>query len=558
MTCALSPIGSQGHNKMMQDQCSGLDVIFNTLGFFSFLYDISCGFVILFNDPYALLFVLLAALVGIIFGALPGLTAAAAIAMMLPILIAYNDEIGGLAGLAFLYVIGKSGRYGGSIAAILFNTPGTAASAATMQDGYPMTQKGKAGKALKTATIASAYGDYFGEIVLIFGAVIIATFTRKFGPPENFAIYLMAFVVIGSVVSDSIVKGIISTLFGAIIGLIGEDVITGQFKMTMGIDELEAGMALVPLLIGVFVISEVIVQAEKAAKIKMINVVPKTLDSGEDYFTWMEFKRCIPLMFRSSVYGSLIGMMPGLGSSVACFVAYGEEKRRAKNKDEWGTGVVEGIVAPESANNAVSGPSMIPLLTLGIPGSTIAAVLIGMFLVNGLQPGPSIFAEEPPLFIGGQLISPREFIFGIFAAGLIGIACYALIGYFAASFVGKMIAILPSQYLYPFIFMTALAASYSSRASIWDVGFALLFGVIGYAMRRTNFSAAAFIIAFVLTASMEEAFRQSMIISDKGFLIFASFEYQNKFSYAPIFLLIGAAVVVLRSWSSIKARKNHS
>lgn len=542
---------------MMQNQCAGLEAIYDTLGFLSVFYDISCGFVVLFNDPFALLFVLLAAIVGIIFGALPGLTAAAAIAMMLPILIAYNDEIGGLAGLAFLYVIGKSGRYGGSIAAILFNTPGTAASAATMQDGYPMTQKGKAGKALKSATIASAYGDYFGEIVLIFGAVVIAAFTRKFGPPENFAIYLMAFVVIGSVVSDSIIKGIISTLFGAVVGLIGEDVITGQFKMTMGIDELEAGMALVPLLIGVFVISEVIVQAEKAAKVKMVDVAPQALDTGEDYFTWVEFKRCVPLMFRSSIYGSLIGMMPGLGSSVACFVAYGEEKRRATNKDKWGTGVVEGIVAPESANNAVSGPSMIPLLTLGIPGSTIAAVLIGMFLVNGLQPGPSIFAEEPPLFMGGQLISPREFIFGIFAAGLIGIACYALIGYFAASFVGKMIAILPTQYLYPFIFMTALAASYSSRASIWDVGFALLFGIIGYAMRRTNFSAAAFIIAFVLTASMEEAFRQSMIISDKGFLIFASFEYQGKFSYAPIFLLIGIAVVVLRTYSSLKSQKEN-
>ena len=542
---------------MMQNQCAGLEAIYDTLGFLSVFYDISCGFVVLFNDPFALLFVLLAAIVGIIFGALPGLTAAAAIAMMLPILIAYNDEIGGLAGLAFLYVIGKSGRYGGSIAAILFNTPGTAASAATMQDGYPMTQKGKAGKALKSATIASAYGDYFGEIVLIFGAVVIAAFTRKFGPPENFAIYLMAFVVIGSVVSDSIIKGIISTLFGAVVGLIGEDVITGQFKMTMGIDELEAGMALVPLLIGVFVISEVIVQAEKAAKVKMVDVAPQALDTGEDYFTWAEFKRCVPLMFRSSIYGSLIGMMPGLGSSVACFVAYGEEKRRATNKDKWGTGVVEGIVAPESANNAVSGPSMIPLLTLGIPGSTIAAVLIGMFLVNGLQPGPSIFAEEPPLFMGGQLISPREFIFGIFAAGLIGIACYALIGYFAASFVGKMIAILPTQYLYPFIFMTALAASYSSRASIWDVGFAILFGIIGYAMRRTNFSAAAFIIAFVLTASMEEAFRQSMIISDKGFLIFASFEYQGKFSYAPIFLLIGIAVVVLRTYSSLKSQKEN-
>ena len=519
--------------------------------------DIIGGFTTLFSDPYAIYFVVLAAFVGIVFGALPGLTAAAAIAMMLPILIAYNDEIGGLAGLAFLYVIGKSGRYGGSIAAILFNTPGTAASAATMQDGYPMTQSGRAGKALKTATVASAYGDYFGEIILIFGAVSIAAFTKKFGPPENFAIYLMAFVVIGSVVSDSIIKGIISTLFGAVIALIGEDTITGQFKMTMGIDELESGMALVPLLIGVFVISEVIIQAEKAAKVKMIDLDETKLDDPTaHYFTWPEFKRCFPLMFRSSIYGSLIGMMPGLGSSVACFVAYGEEKRKAKNKDQWGTGVVEGIAAPESANNAVSGPSMIPLLTLGIPGSTIAAVLIGMFLVNGLQVGPQIFATEPPLFVAGQMMSPREFIFGIFAAGLVGIACYAVIGYFTAPLIGRAIAILPTQYLYPFIFMISLAASYSSRASIWDVGFAILFGIIGYGMRRTNFSAAAFIIAFVLTSSMEEAFRQSMIISDNGIWLFFSFEYQNKFSYAPIFLLIGAAVVTIRAVSSMSKNKN--
>jgi putative tricarboxylic transport membrane protein len=325
--------------------------------------------------------------------------------------------------------------------------------------------------------------------------------------------------------------------------------------MTMGIDELESGMALVPLLIGVFVISEVIIQAEKSAKVKMIDMNTGGIDDPTaQYFTWAEFKRCLPLMFRSSIIGSLIGMMPGLGSSVACFVAYGEEKRKAKNKDKWGTGVVEGIAAPESANNAVSGPSMIPLLTLGIPGSTIAAVLIGMFLVNGLQVGPQIFATEPPLFMGGQLISPREFIFGMFAAGLVGIACYALIGYFLAPVIGRSIAKLPTQYLYPFIFMISIAASYSSRASIWDVGFALLFGVIGYGMRRTNFSAAAFIIAFVLTASMEEAFRQSMIISDNGLMLFLSFEYQNKFSYAPIFLIIGTAVVVFRAISSHRAK----
>ena len=541
---------------MFQNQCEGLRAFFEPLGFLNIFFDISCGFVVLFNDPFALIFVALAALVGIVFGALPGLTAAAAIAMMLPILIAYNDQIGGLAGLAFLYVIGKSGRYGGSIAAILFNTPGTAASAATMQDGYPMTKQGKAGKALKTATVSSAFGDYFGEIVLIFGAVTVAAFTRQFGPPENFAIYLMAFVVIGSVVSDSIIKGILSTLFGALVGLIGEDIITGQFKMTMGIAELESGMALVPLLIGVFVISEVIIQAEKAAKVAVVETASKILDDPQShYFTWAEFKRCLPLMFRSSFYGSLIGMMPGLGSSVACFVAYGEEKRRSKIKDKWGTGIVEGIAAPESANNAVSGPSMIPLLSLGIPGSTIAAVLIGMFLVNGLQPGPTIFATEPPLFMGGQLISPREFIFAVFAAGLIGIAAYALIGYFAAPLVGRLISLLPTQYLYPFIFMTALAASYSSRASIWDVVFALFFGIVGYVMRRTNFSAAAFIIAFVLTASMEEAFRQSMIISDKGFFVFTSFEYGGKFSYAPIFLMLGAAVVIFRAVTAFRARK---
>jgi putative tricarboxylic transport membrane protein len=309
-------------------------------------------------------------------------------------------------------------------------------------------------------------------------------------------------------------------------------------------------------LIGVFVISEVIIQAEKAAKVKMVDLDRSKLDDPTaHYFTWPEFKRCFPLMFRSSIYGSLIGMMPGLGSSVACFVAYGEEKRRAKNQNEWGTGIVEGIAAPESANNAVSGPSMIPLLTLGIPGSTIAAVLIGMFLVNGLQVGPQIFATEPPLFVAGQMMSPREFIFGIFAAGLVGIAAYAIIGYFTAPLVGKAIALLPTQYLYPVIFMISLAASYSSRASIWDVGFAILFGVIGYGMRRTNFSAAAFIIAFVLTSSMEEAFRQSMIISNSGLMVFFKFEYMGKFSYAPIFLIIGALVVGFRAYSTISHKK---
>ena len=316
------------------------------------------GFIFLFANPVAILFVALAALIGMVVGALPGLTAAAAIAMLMPLTF-YLDP---LTALAFLYVIGKSGRFGGSIAAILFNTPGTAASAATMAEGYPMTLQGKSGKALKMATAASVIGDTFGELILIFGAAAIATYTERFGPPEYFAIYLMAFIVIGSVVGASIFRGIISTLLGALVSLIGLDPITGDTRMTMGIMELENGFSLVPLLIGIFVMSEVMVQAEKSLQ-QIVSEMKVAKDGGRDgrHLSWQEIKTCLPLMLRSSAIGSFIGMMPGLGSAVACFSAYGEAKRRYPQK-AWGTGVIEGIAAPEAANNAVSGPSMIPLM----------------------------------------------------------------------------------------------------------------------------------------------------------------------------------------------------
>lgn len=500
--------------------------------------DIVGGFGTLFSDPWAVALVFAAALGGIVLGALPGLTAAAAIAMLFP----FSLKLGAMQALAFLYVIGKSGRYGGSIAAILFNTPGTAASAATMQDGFPMSQSGKSGKALKTATIASVFGDYFGDIILIFGAVWIASYTKTFGPPEFFAVYAMAFLVIGSVVGSSIVKGVLSTVFGALIALIGEDIISGQYRMTLGMQELESGMALVPILIGIFVISEIIVQAEGVAKSNLVSSGKLVSDDpSANYFTLSELRRCFPVMFRSSIIGSLIGIMPGLGSSVACFVAYGEEKRRSKMSERWGTGIVEGIAAPESANNAVSGPSMIPLLTLGVPGSTIAAVLIGVFLIHGLQVGPEIFSETTQVLVGTNIYSSKDVIFGLFAAGLLGIAVYGIIGYWGGPFIGRMIGLIPTGILYPIIFATAIGASYSSRASLADVGFALLFGIIGYVMRRTEFSAPAFIIAFVLANNMEVAFRQSMLISDNGLLIFVTEPV------AAFLLFVGLAVVIGRA-----------
>ncbi|MBT6095709.1 MAG: hypothetical protein HOH04_12570 [Rhodospirillaceae bacterium] len=500
------------------------------------MLDLLAGFSLLFSSFEAVFFVFLAAIVGIVAGALPGLTASAAIAMLLPL----SFHMGALPALAFLYVIGKSGRYGGSIAAILFNTPGTAASAATMQDGYPMTVRGEAGKALKTATLASVVGDFIGELILIFGAVFIASYTKTFGPTEYFAIYVMAFIVIGSVVGKSVIKGILSTLFGAIVAMIGLDTITNEPRMTLGFNELEEGFALVPLLIGVFVISEIIIQAEKSAKSALtdMNETDETNPTA-DHMTWAEFKRCIPLMIRSSFVGSFIGMMPGLGSSVACFVAYGEEKRRSKEPEKWGTGIVEGIAAPESANNAVSGPSMIPLLTLGIPGSTVAAVLIGVFLIHGIQVGPQIF----------DTAYSRELIFALFAAGLLGIVAYGVMGYWGGPLIGRAIAYLPPRLLYPFIFLTAIVASYSSRASVLDVAVALVFGILGYGMRRTEFSAAAFVIAFVLANNMEEAFRQALLLSDAGAWIFVT-------EPVPLaFLSVGFAVMVFRSVSHMRHKK---
>ncbi|MCV0424182.1 MAG: tripartite tricarboxylate transporter permease [Roseibium sp.] len=497
--------------------------------------EIILGFSTVFSEPLTLGLILAGALCGVLVGALPGLTAAAAIALLFPL----TFHLEPLPALALLYVLGKAGRYGGSISAILFNTPGTAASAATMLDGYPMTRKGQAGKALKVSAVASAFGDFLGELLLIFGAVKIAVFTKTLGPPEYFAIMMMAFVVIGSVVGESVVKGLIATATGGFLALVGTDPISGYSRMTLGFPQLEDGFTLVPLLIGLFVFAEVLVQAEMVHSKGDEDVNFRSSREGSR-LPMPEFLRLVPTMFRSSVIGSLIGMLPGLGSSVACFVAYGEERRRSKRSGEWGTGVPEGVAAPEAANNAVSGPSMIPLLTLGIPGSTIAAILIGVFTIHGIQVGPMIFDREPAL------------VFGLFSAGLIGILAYGLIGYFGAPLVGRMIAYLPPRIIYPFVFVTAFSAVYSGNNSVFDIGVALIFGVIGYAMRKSGFPIAAFIIGFVLARGAEEAFRQSLLLSDNGFGIFL------ERPVAIACFAIAALVSVLRGAQSLRRTKSHA
>lgn len=474
------------------------------------------------SDPVLLGWVFLAAIVGMVVGAIPGLTASAAIAMLLPLTF-YMEP---LPALAFLYVIGKSGRYGGSIAAILFNTPGTAASAATQIDGYPLARQGKASKAMKVATISSVIGDFTGEILLIIGVAWIATIALKLGPPELFAVYFAAFIVIGSVIGKSVTRGLASAALGVLVAMIGLDPISSTERFTFGSFDLTNGIGLVPLMIGIFVLGEVFAQIEERGK------APELVQSGDDAtrngLTWAEYKPCLPHVARSSLIGAFIGMLPGLGSAIAAFVAYGEGKRRARNADEWGRGALEGVAAPEAANNAVSGPSMAPLLTLGIPGSTIGAILIGVFLIHGIQIGPTLF------------LTSRDLVYALFACGLIGIVLYGVIGYYGAAFVGKFITRIPTRILYPVIFLTAFVAAYTSRGNLFDVYIMVAAGFAGWTMRKLDFNPAAFVISFVLASGAEETFRQALLLSDNGVMIFVTRPL------ALVFLLVGIGALFFR------------
>ena len=487
--------------------------------------EIFAGLATVLTDPVLIFYVLLAAVVGMVVGAIPGLTASAAIAMLLPITF-YMEP---LAALAFLYVIGKSGRYGGSIAAILFNTPGTAASAATQIDGYPLAKRGMASKAMKVATISSIIGDFTGEILLIVAVGYIAAIALKLGPPELFAIYFAAFVVIGSVIGKSVVKGLASAALGVLIKMVGLDPISSEERFTFGNFELSNGIALVPLMIGIFVLGEVFAQLEQRDKKTKLFDEPETEDEKtKNHLTFVEYLPCIPHAIRSSFIGAGIGTLPGLGSAIAAFIAYGEGKRRAKNPEQWGKGALEGIAAPEAANNAVSGPSMAPLLTLGIPGSTIGAILIGVFLIHGIQIGPTLF------------LTSRELVYSLFAAGLLGIAAYGLIGFYGASLIGRFIIKIPTKVMYPLIFLTSFIAAYASRGSLFDVYVMVAAGFGGWLMRKLDFNPAAFIISFVLAGGAEETFRQALLMSDDGMLIFV---------YRPvalIFILLGIAAVFFR------------
>ncbi len=482
------------------------------------------GFEFLFSAWQPVFFAVLGTIIGLMAGALPGVSSSATIALLIPVTF-YMDT---LSALAFIYTISKSADFGGSIPAILFNTPGTAQASATQQEGYPLTLQGKQGKALKMAVLASAQGDVCSELLLIFGASYIAFYAAELGPPEYVGVYFCAFIIIGSVLGKSIIKGLLSTLLGIMLAQIGMDTITAEERYVFGIDYLLEGIALVPLLLGVFVMSEVFVQVADRMSLKGDQSIAPESDKPEDRrVTWPEYKRCLPVIYRSTGIGTVIGMLPGIGAAVACFVAYGEARRVSKS-DQWGKGEIEGVAAAEASNNATSGANLIPLLTLGIPGSTSAALLAGVMLIHGVTIGPTVFT------------SSHNLVYGLFASGLLCIFTYLVVGYFGSGFVGRMIALVPARMIYPFIFITCFVAAYALRQALFDMALMLVFGIVGFLMKRLDLSVPAFIIAFILGNGAEHALRQSMMLDDSGALIFL------ERPIALIFIVLGFVTIYMR------------
>ncbi|WP_133405958.1 tripartite tricarboxylate transporter permease [Parashewanella tropica] len=488
------------------------------------------------QDAELLLLILVASIFGMLVGAIPGLTISAAMAITLP-LTYYIDP---LFAIALLYVMGKAGRYGGSIAAILFNTPGTTASTITQLDGYPLAQKGQAEKALKVSALSSVAGDLFGDLVLLLCIGFLTSVALRLGPPELFSIYLTTFTVLALVVDKHPINSIVCVTLGMLVSTIGLDPISGQERLTFGINELANGINLIPLMIGIFVISEVLIQVESVnVQIAATKKARQLVNRRNNRLTRKDIKQCAMPICSGSLIGSIIGLLPGVGSAVAAYLSYSFSKSRSSKPHSWGKGQLAGVASAESANNAVSGPSMIPLLTLGIPGSTMGTVLLSALLIHGSDFGPAF------------LVSSQDFFLQVFICGVIGILCYGAIGYFISPYIAKFTASTPKVIIYPAIFITCLVSVYSLSGSSFDVLIMLLAGVSGWLMKKAQLSPPIFIIAFILTKGAEESFLQTQLLSE------SSIDVILDRPIALSFIGLSIVIVLIRCFIFLTHRRSH-
>lgn len=442
-------------------------------------------------QPDVIIILLAGIFLGISIGVLPGLTSTMGVALLLPI----TFGMGQITGILLLIGVYFGSVYGGSLTAILINTPGTPASAATAMDGYALSRRGFAHKALMTSTISAATGGFLSVLILIFVAPQLASFALKFSAPEYFALAFFGISIISSLAAKSLVKGLIAGVIGLIIATIGMDPMGGFPRFTFETQELTSGINFIPVMIGLFAASEAFTSMEDVFSKRNFQVTVEKIK-----LKWIEFKSIILTILQSSAIGTFIGMIPGAGADIAAFVAYNEAQRFSKNKDEFGKGSLAGVAAPESAGNAVTGGAMIPLLTLGIPGDAVTAVLLGALMVQGIQPGPMLFETDGPLvytlFVGMLVANIFILIFG-----LLGVRLFT------------KILLVPRTILMPIILILSVIGSYALGNNYFDVLVMLVAGVIGYFMKKYGFPVSPLILGLILGPMLESNLRRSLVMS---------------------------------------------
>lgn len=462
-----------------------------------FWHNILLGFSVIL-DPVNLFYCLIGVFVGTLIGVLPGIGPSATIAILMPA----TFKASPVSAIVMLAGVYYGAMYGGSTTSILVNIPGEGSSVVTCLDGYQMARQGRAGPALGICAFGSFIGGTLSVIALMLVAPQLARIATDFGPPEYFSLMILGITVLIFLASGSMPKALMMATVGVILGGVGIDGITGRPRLTFQIPDLADGIGLVPVAMGLFGIPELFENIEQAVRreiyeAKIKGLLPTLRD-------WMDSKGAI---LRGSTIGFFLGVLPGGGAIISSFVSYAVEKKFSKHPEKFGTGVIEGVAAPESANNAAVGGAMVPLLTLGIPPNVVMAILLGAFMIHGIQPGPLLIKDHPDMF------------WGIVASMYLGNIILLILN---LPLIGIWVQILKIPYpiLFPLILLFCLIGSYTANNSTFDMYIMLGFGVLGYLMRKFKYEAAPLILAYVLSPMMEMSLRQSLILSKGDFSIF--------------------------------------
>ena len=468
-----------------------------------------------------ILWINLGVFVGAVFAAIPGLSVILCVILFLPV----TYTMSAIPGMMFLLGIYCAGGYGGSVSAILINTPGTPHAAATMLDGHPLSRKGRTKAALKIALYASTFGGVFSALMLLFLGPQVAKISAQLGTPEYFMVCVFGLTIIAGVSGESIIRGLVAACLGLLISCIGTDPMTSYDRFTFGIPRLYLGLDLAVCLIGLFALVEILAKAEKKLNELRLDTA-KMQDDGK--ITRQEYKRMIRPILMSSFIGSMVGIVPGTGASEASWFSYNTAKNLSKHPEEFGHGSVEGIAAAESANNAVTGATLIPLLTLGIPGDATVAIMLSALMINGLNPGLSLFTTDGDIMYAIML-------------GLILVNLFMFIqGKFLTSLFAKVVSI-PQEILTPIIVIFCFAGAYSVNENYFDVAVALVFGALAWVLRKLDMPPVPILLGLVLGRMTETNFRRALLISNGNPSIF----FQS--IYCKIFLgliIIAVAAIV--------------